>query len=715
MSAPMNRSASVNKSGATTTTSRGGSMAPSATSARSQSSAPSKSTSRGQTASDNNHEHFDLDIGYEQTGDEIEEVRTGTSRKKGQKLTKEPKPRPKKGDYNEDPEVQMVIDRAVEETVALLVTDMCCDELDVPIRRGWARAVKFLDLPPGEWLIDQKLTNVCKTLVSGFRLRGRQRFTQAILTHFHLEITPDQDADDVKEIAERLLPMQFHRDPEAIGPNAGHYRNQIMAHRVASIWMSGNKPTATRFPDVLNPVPTLATAYVAALGQDILKRLAKDGCIKIESRSKTDEEREEKARERAAAKARGEAGTRASVDPVRVDMGTHLDNLKLFEERFVSHSRISNIHFQTCLFSKWAGIYKGDSKADDRKAQAAGKLTAASFADELKHAKARRAAAASTSGSDVPPSHGSLAKPRARPVPSSKLPQIKERSEEHPSIGHSRAHHTPPPEFEAPSSPIPQHDSNLRRKNAIPGDEESDDEGHHDQLGNRAKSHVSPRTTPDHESEPEEEGVQEQDDVGEPESTVPGTGKRKSRKETACKDQNDSPSEDDELPKRRKLCKTSGTPAQESDLEEEQIQAEGDVSGNKSGPHAPAMTPTANSPPKANDDPPAGNPMSGDAAPSSPLSESPEVLFAGAKRSTRSSSQVAKDAPLGEVMLTVLEKRKQAEAERRKHTAQKKEEEKEKKAEEAALEELQGQATGAKAANGKTKASAAKKPPKRKK
>ncbi|QRV73617.1 hypothetical protein RhiJN_01631 [Ceratobasidium sp. AG-Ba] len=409
MSAPMNRAASVDKSAATMTTSRAGSMAPSATSARSQSSAASKSASRSGTVVDDHREVFDLDLRQGKDEDEIEDVRPVISRGEGKQVKKDPKPRPKKRDYEKDPAMLMVIDRTVEETVALLVSDMCCDELDIPIRRGWARAVKFLHLPPECWAIDQHAINVCKTLVSGFRSRGRQHFTPAIISHFGLQHGPDLSIEEVKELAEELLPTEFHRDPEAIGPNAGHYRNTILARGVAAIWMTGNKPTATRFPDVLDPVPTLAIAYVAALAQDVLKRLAKDGCIKTEKKAKTEEEKKQKEMEKAAAKARGEGGTRASVDPVRADMATHLENLQLFEQVMGPdyHEFRSNLFKDAC---KWAGTYKADPQTDNQKPHPSGKLTAASFADELKQAKARQAAAASGSRLDTQPSHKSLAR-----------------------------------------------------------------------------------------------------------------------------------------------------------------------------------------------------------------------------------------------------------------------------------------------------------------
>ncbi|QRW12620.1 hypothetical protein RhiLY_11619 [Ceratobasidium sp. AG-Ba] len=673
MSAPINRAASVDKSAATTTTSRAGSMAPSAASACSQSSAPSKSSSQRETAVDDDRKFFDLEIGHDEAEDKTEEVRPVRSRKLGQNIKKDPKLRSKKRDYENNAEMLMVIDRTVEEAVALLVPDMCCDELDIPIRRGWARAVKFLHLPPEKWLIDQHAINVCKTLVSGFRSRGRKYFTQVILSHFGLQYGPDLDIEEVKVMAEELLPSEFHRNPNAIGPNAGHYRNAILARGVAVIWMAGNKPTATRFPDALDPVPTLAIAYVAALAQDILKRLAKDSCIKTKKKAKMEEEKEEKARERAAAKARGEGSTRANVDPVRVDMNTHLENLQLFEQIMGPDYH----EFQSNLFK-----------------DACGKLTAASFADELKQAKARQAAAASGSRSDAQLSRESLTKSRARPTPSSKLPEIEERSNDDPSIGRPSIHHTSPSEFEEPPSPMAQPTKDIHEEEGARSDEESDDEGRWEHPGEPGKSDGS---------EPKGDGG-ERDNVSERESTSPSAGKRKSRGEAGHGGHDDPPSEDEEPLKKRKLHGGPKATVPASDEEEDLSAAQDDAGGNERESKAPTKTPTTHSSPKANDeandDPPPGGTVPSGGIPSSPLSESPSDSSTVVKRATRLSTQSAQDAlSAKEAMRIALEKRKQEEVKRRERAAQKKREEEDaQKAENAAYEELERKVKGAKPA-----------------
>ncbi|QRV85072.1 hypothetical protein RhiJN_13088 [Ceratobasidium sp. AG-Ba] len=556
MSAPMNRAASVDKSAATTTTSRAGSMAPSTTSACSQSSAPSKSASRSGMAVGDDREFFDLGIEYSGAEDEIEEVRPVTSQKKGQNVKQDPKPRPKKRDFKDDPEMLMVIDQTVEETVALLVPDMC---------------LKFLDLPPEKWPINPHAINVCKTLVSGFRSRGCQHYGQAIISHFSLQYGPNLDIEEVKVLAEDLLPTEFHRDPKAIGPNAGHYHNSVLARGVAAIWMTGNKPTATRFPDVLDPVPTLAIAYVAALAQDILKRLAKDGCIKVEKKARTEEEKKQKELEKAALKAKGEGGTRASVDPVRVDMTTHIENLKVFEQVLGPdyHEFRSDLFKDAC---KWAGTYKADPQTDEKKPHASGKLTAASFADELRQAKARK----------------SLAKPQARPTPSLKLPEIEEHADENPLIGRSLTRHTSPSEFKERSSPPPQ---DTHEKEAAPSDEESGEEGRWEQPAEPAES-----------DESESKGnARERDDARERESTSPSAGKRKSRQDAGCDDHDDS-SENEEPLKKHRLSKKSQAVVPGSDEEQDQSEAQDDAGGNEREPKAPTETPTTNGLPKANND-----------------------------------------------------------------------------------------------------------------
>ncbi|QRW02763.1 hypothetical protein RhiLY_01762 [Ceratobasidium sp. AG-Ba] len=691
MSAPINRVTSVDKSATTTTTSRAGSMAPSTTSARSQLSAPSKSASRSGMVVDDDREFFDLNIGRGEAEDEIEEVRPAMPQKKGAKIKKDPKPRPKKRDYVDDPEKMMIIDRTVEETIALLVPDMCCDELDIPIRRGWTRALKFLHQPPEQWPIDLHAINVCKTLISGFRSRGRQNQIQNIISHFGLQHGPNLDIEEVKEMAKQLLPTEFHRDPDAIGPNAGHYRNSILARGIAAIWMTGNKPTATRFPDVLDPVPTPSIAYVAAMSQDILKRVAKDGCIKVEKKAKTDEEREEILRERAAAKARGEGGTRANVDPVRADMVTHLENLQLFEQIMGPeyHEFRSNLFKDAC---KWAGIHKTEPQMDNKKPNASGKLTAASFADELKQAKARQAAVASGSRSDPQPNHKSLAKSPAGPTPSSKPPRIQEGLDENPSTGHPSARHFSPSEFDGPPSPMPQRTNDMHEEEGAPSDDESGEEEEGRQV---------PGSGPAKEDETEAEGdAQELDDTRERESTSPSAGKRKSRKEEAgCGDYDEPPSENEEPLKKRRLRKAPQAAVPQSD-EEDQGEPQDDAGGDGGEPTTPAKALPSDTSPMANNNPPPGGTV-----PSSPLSEYPDDSPAAAKRMTCSSSQVAQNVlSAEEAMLAALAKRRQEEAEKRERAAQKKQEQEDaRKAEEVAFQDLERQVKGAKPASGKTK------------
>ncbi|QRV81457.1 hypothetical protein RhiJN_09472 [Ceratobasidium sp. AG-Ba] len=336
-SLPTAKALSVDNPAASTTTSHASSRVPSAAPSRSQSTAPSHPVSRGGPA-DFDGETFDLDLGYDGAGSKTEQVRTS---KLVKQTGKQPKPRAKKGDIT-DPQEKAAVDCAVEETVALLVPDMCAntDETKVKIRQGWTKAIKCLELPTQEWQMTMHNLAVCKLLVGGFCSRGRQRTIQILLSHFGLELSPVQKPDDVKLKAINLLPIEFLRDTDAPGEDAGHYQSPIIARVIAAIWFTSTKPVTSRYPDLLNPIPVDVIAFACALMQEILKRLAKDGFIKVEKRATTKEAKRkkelEKERLKAIARAIGvkpEASeTRAAVDPVRELMPTHYANLATFQQ-----------------------------------------------------------------------------------------------------------------------------------------------------------------------------------------------------------------------------------------------------------------------------------------------------------------------------------------------------------------------------------------------
>ncbi|KAG9123532.1 hypothetical protein FRC07_014825, partial [Ceratobasidium sp. 392] len=431
MSAPVVKAPAFDNPAASTTTSRASSRVPSAAPSRSQSTAPSNPVPRGGYA-DFNGEDIDLDIGHD--GADTDTGNQARITEPVKRTSKQPKPRAKKGDIT-DPLEKAVVNRAVEETVALLVLDMCAntDETEVKIGKAWAKAVKCLELPAEEWQMTTHNLAVCKSLIGGFRSRGRQRTTQIILSHFDLGLSPDQDAEEVKKLANDLLPIEFLRDIDPDDPDnddAGYYQSSIIARVIAAIWFTGAKPVTSRYPALLNPIPVDVIAYVSALMQDILKRLAKDGYIKVEKRATTEEEKrkkeQEKARLKAIAKAKGvkpEASeTRAAVNPVRALMATHYNNLATFEEVVGANDfKLYQINLFKNAF-KWAGKQTTDSddEGETETRPEPGVLTAASFAGDLRKARSQKATSL-VSGSGAQSSSKSSSKRKAQPQPSSRL------------------------------------------------------------------------------------------------------------------------------------------------------------------------------------------------------------------------------------------------------------------------------------------------------
>ncbi|QRW06958.1 hypothetical protein RhiLY_05957 [Ceratobasidium sp. AG-Ba] len=689
---------------ASTTTSRAGSRVPSAAPSRSQSTAPSHSVPQGGPA-DFNGETFDLDPGYDGAGSKTEQVRTS---KWVKQTGKQPKPRAKKGDIT-DPQEKAAVDRAVEETVALLVPDMCAntDETEVKIRQGWTKAIKCLELPTQEWQMTMHNLAVCKLLVGGFRSRGRQRTIRIILSHFGLELSPVQKADDVKRKAKNLLPIEFLRDTDAPGEDAGHYQSPIIARVIAAIWFTSTKPVTSRYPDLLNPIPVDVIAFACALMQEILKRLAKDGFIKVERRATTEEAKKkkelEKERLKAITRATGvkpEASeTRVAVDPVRELMPTHYANLATFQQvmgpDFDKYR--ANMYKDAC---KWAGKQKEDSE-DEGETETRpnpGVLTAASFAGDLRNARSRQSIPP-VSGSHAQSGSRSSSKQKARPQLSSRLLEHEQQLDAGPNTRRSPG--SPAKDRDQPSSAP----SDGHGKEATGGGSMGAAAKKRALVGMIGKEHHGDTNG---ESQEEADGEpQESYDIDEPGEIGWSAQKRRSHKELGADNQGNlkvgSGSDGEQPVKWRKLSKklTRAVPGSDDEQDKRKPQAHDSMQAVKHATdvaQGPPLTPT----------------VPGMARPSSPLSESPgspkpsepleapeapeapEQSSAPTKRATRQSSQAAKQVPSSEaVMLAAIEKRKQLEAERRKRAAQKKKEaDKAKKADEANWQEMERQVKG---------------------
>ncbi|QRW07916.1 hypothetical protein RhiLY_06915 [Ceratobasidium sp. AG-Ba] len=696
-SAPAVQAWSFDNHAASTVTSRASSRVPSVAPSRSQSTAPSHPVPGGGPA-DFDGETFDLDAGYDGAGTDTEQSHT----KKPVKQTgKQPKPRAKKADIT-DPQEKLAVSRTVEETVALLVSDMCAnsDETEIKIRKAWAISIESLGLPTQEWQMSAHNLAVCKSLVSGFRSRGRQRTTQIVLSHFKLELSPDQDAEDIKRAASKLLPIEFLRDPEALEEDAGHYQSSVIARTIAAIWFTGAKPVTSRHPDLLSPVPVDTIAYVCAL--DILKRLAKDGHIKIEKRATTEEEKKkkemEKARLKAIARATGvkpEASeTRAAVDPVRELMSTHYTNLAVFQ----SVMGPDFDKYRAALYKnacKWAGkqTMESDDEGETEARPDSGVLTAASFAGDLRHARSRKAAAP-TSDAHSQPSSKSSSKPKARPQPSSRLSDEEQQPDASPKIRRSSGHLLK--DRDQPMNAWPDEYGEKSIGGVYAGAPTKED------AAARTSNKRRHADTGEESQEETNKDPRESYSTGETGGKGGSTEKRKTRNELTNDEQDtlptEPPSEDEQPVKRPRLSKRPARAVPGSDdqlpglddqldpprAEPRQREAERE--------NTQAVEPSADA---ANDPLATTLVVTGVATPSSPLSESPNPPEAPnppsvpTKRFTRMSSQAAKEAP----MLLAMEKRKQLEAERRERAAEKKQEEQEaKRADEANWEEMQQRA-----------------------
>ncbi|QRV73899.1 hypothetical protein RhiJN_01913 [Ceratobasidium sp. AG-Ba] len=711
MSAPAVKGPSFDNPVASATTSHASSRVPSAAPSRSQSIAPSHPVPRGGYA-DSDGEAFDLNLGHDEA--DTETGNQAPIMKPAKKRGKQPKPRAKKGDIT-DPQEKALINRTVEETVALLVTDMCAstDETEIKIAKAWVTAVKRLEMSVEQWQMTEHNLAVVKLLIGGFRLRGRQRTIQIILSHFDLHCSPEQNADDVKKLAAKLLPIEFLRDPSEDDEDAGNYQSPIIARVIAAIWFTAAKPVTSRYPNLLNPVPVDVIAFVCALMQDILKRLAKDGYIKVEKQATTEEEKqkkeEEKARLKAIAKATGvkpEASeTRAAIDPVRALMPAHYANLAVFQQ--VMGPEFDN--YRAALYKnayKWAGKQAEDSDEEEETETrpVSGVLTAASFAGDLRNARAQKTAPP-TSDSRSQSGSKSTSKQKVRPQPSSRLSD----DEQRPGAGLKSRR---------PSShPVKDCGGNASALSDAQAEESTGGAS----TGAPAKERVPAGTSGKGHHEETDGGIREANDTDEPGETRQGAEKRKSRKELAADDQGDqqagSASEDEHPVKKPRLHKKSTSAIPESDEEQDRSEVEPGQGKAERELQARGGTEAVEQAADVAQSLPSSTAVSGIARPSSPLSESPESPkspeapttpddpneLSAPKRATRLSSRAATEAPSDKApMLVAIEKLKKANTEKHERAAQKKKEEQElKKADDAKWEEMERKAKGPGAAKPK--------------
>ncbi|QRW01390.1 hypothetical protein RhiLY_00387 [Ceratobasidium sp. AG-Ba] len=250
---------------------------------------------------------------------------------------------------------EKLIDFAVPHTGALLAGNMCPDPSDynLAIADSWDAALEYYSLLHDTHAMNADHMRVVKQLLSASRSRFRKRLADGIASEFGLHLSRVNTIPVVKQRAADLLPTAFHRNPDAIGENAGHYRHPFLARAFALVWLSGNNAPGKLYPDLLRPVPITAMAYLCGLIKDIINRFIKDGYIKLEKKAKKgkgDKEVEGKGKGKGKPKKKGKGQatndgsdgegsdidsedddfTRAMVDDVKALMLRHLKGLKSF-------------------------------------------------------------------------------------------------------------------------------------------------------------------------------------------------------------------------------------------------------------------------------------------------------------------------------------------------------------------------------------------------
>ncbi|QRV78924.1 hypothetical protein RhiJN_06939 [Ceratobasidium sp. AG-Ba] len=329
----------------------------SASSTRANSLAPTITSTQSKPSTYSGHDSADFE-GYQVAMNGIDQA-GDTNLRQGQGETTVPpakkrKPRVTKGTFK-GTVYEKLIDFAVPHTGALLAGNMCPDPSDynLAIADSWDAALEYYSLSHNTHAMNADHSRVIKQLFSASRSRFRKRLADGIASEYNLHLSRVNTIPIVKQRAAELLPTAFHRDPDAIGENAGHYRHSFIARAFALVWLSGNNAPGKLYPELLRPVPITAIAYLCGLMEDIINRFIKDGYIKLEKKAKKGEadieaEGKGKGKGKPKKKGKGQATkdgsdgegsdvdsedddfTRAMVDDVKAPMLRHLKGLKSF-------------------------------------------------------------------------------------------------------------------------------------------------------------------------------------------------------------------------------------------------------------------------------------------------------------------------------------------------------------------------------------------------
>ncbi|KAG9076446.1 hypothetical protein FRC06_009501, partial [Ceratobasidium sp. 370] len=184
-------------------------------------------------------------------------------------------------------------------------------EYDRLIRKSWAAAAKELGVDVGKYSMDDGHEGCVKRRVGSYRGRVRDRIKPAIANVYKLS---SKSGGRLVKHVQSLQAGAFHKlaspsdtisgaQPGVEG-RSGNYQHPFIAECIYQTFFVGRAPVGISFPELYNPIPIPAIAYVAAVIEFLISQY-QDGTFK---------------ESRAEAAAVGEL------------YDTHLPNVELFQE-----------------------------------------------------------------------------------------------------------------------------------------------------------------------------------------------------------------------------------------------------------------------------------------------------------------------------------------------------------------------------------------------
>ncbi|KAG9090745.1 hypothetical protein FS749_000318 [Ceratobasidium sp. UAMH 11750] len=214
------------------------------------------------------------------------------------------------------------------------------------IRKSWATAAEELGVDAAAFLMDDDHEACVKRRVDSFRGRVRSKIQPHIIKVYDIA---GKTGERLVQHIKKLRAGEFHKTPGVKG-GAGNYQHPFLVECVYNAYFNGRKPIGVLFPELYDPVPLPALAYVCAMVEFLL------------SLYETGEYKE----------------SRAEAKVLDTLYKSHLPNLELFQECRPSKCE----KYRGKLYKEAMKLARKPVKSEKETRTGPGVLTAADFEDE---------------------------------------------------------------------------------------------------------------------------------------------------------------------------------------------------------------------------------------------------------------------------------------------------------------------------------------------